>query len=64
VKDLAPGLVAVGWAPDGLIEAVEASGDAFRCAVQWHPEILAPHDQGSRRLFEAFLDACRTGAAR
>jgi putative glutamine amidotransferase len=38
--DLAPGLRAVAWAEDGVIEAVEwADGDApWMLAVQWHPE--------------------------
>jgi len=39
IKDLAPGLVAVGWSDDGVIEAVETpAGDPWLLAVQWHPE--------------------------
>ena len=39
IRDLAAGLVASGWAVDGLIEAVEtASGDGWLLGVQWHPE--------------------------
>jgi gamma-glutamyl-gamma-aminobutyrate hydrolase PuuD len=27
--------------------------------VQWHPEMLIDNDVGTRRLFEAFVDAAR-----
>ncbi len=56
IKDLAPGLKAVAFAPDGIIEAVELPGHPFGMAVQWHPEWLT--DQESiRRLFKAFVGA-------
>jgi putative glutamine amidotransferase len=43
VGGLAPGVRAVGWAPDGTIEAVEVDGHPEIVAVQWHPELLAGH---------------------
>ena len=49
---IAPGLTAVAWAEDGLVEAVEAPGRRFCLGVQWHPEA-----GGDRRLFEALVDA-------
>lgn len=58
IKDLAPGLVAVGHAPDGLVEAVEGSaGERFLLGVQWHPEWMAPRDENSRRIFGALVTA-------
>jgi putative glutamine amidotransferase len=61
IKGLAPGLHPVGFAPDGLVEAVEAadpSPSSFLVGVQWHPEELAMGgDPASRRLFEAFVTA-------
>jgi putative glutamine amidotransferase len=36
-----PGFVAVARATDGTLEAMEAPGDRFRVAVQWHPETVA-----------------------
>jgi putative glutamine amidotransferase len=42
---------------DGLIEAVVMSGRRFTVAVQWHPE-LSLDNEGSRKLFEAFVNAC------
>ncbi|MCX6068962.1 MAG: gamma-glutamyl-gamma-aminobutyrate hydrolase family protein [Chloroflexi bacterium] len=56
VKDVAPGLKAVAYAPDGLVEALELPDHPFGIAVQWHPEWLT--DQAAvRRLFKAFVDA-------
>jgi putative glutamine amidotransferase len=51
-----------GEAEDGTIEAVSLRDyPGFALSVQWHPEFLAASDQPSRRLFEAFGEAVRTG---
>lgn len=55
---LAPGLKAVAYAPDGVIEAVELPGHPFGFAVQWHPEWLTDQEP-TRNLFSAFVSACR-----
>jgi putative glutamine amidotransferase len=59
IRDLAPGLVATGWAADGLIEAVEATeGDGWLLAVQWHPEeMYADPAAPERGLFRALVAA-------
>jgi putative glutamine amidotransferase len=57
VDTLAPTLEATAWAPDGLVEAVESRGSAFQVGVQWHPEMLMDSHEGTRKLFEAFIDA-------
>lgn len=59
--DVAPGLRAVAWAPDGVIEALEGAG-AFMVGVQWHPE--CQESEFSPRLFGAFVEACRAYAIR
>jgi putative glutamine amidotransferase len=33
-----PGFTAAAYADDGTLEAMEADGDRFEVAVQWHPE--------------------------
>jgi len=58
IKQLAPGLQAVGWSPDGVVEAVERTAHPWLLAVQFHPENLVPEHVPSRRLFEAFVAAC------
>ena len=56
IKDLAGGLTASAYAPDGLIEGVELSDHPFGVAVQWHPEWLM--DQlATRNLFGRFIEA-------
>jgi putative glutamine amidotransferase len=54
IRDLAPGLRAVAWAEDGLIEAAEPAdaGAPWTLAVQWHPEDLT-----ERALFDGFARA-------
>lgn len=47
-----PGFEAVAWAGDGTLEAMEAPGDRFCLAVQWHPEMAA--DAG---LFQGLVRA-------
>lgn len=55
LKPAAP-LRAVGWAPDGLIEAVELPGHPFGMGVQWHPEWLQAYAP-MRALFRSFIEA-------
>jgi len=61
IKRLAPGLVAVAHAPDGLVEGVETAETArggFVVGVQWHPEERTrAGDPASRRLFEGLVAA-------
>lgn len=67
VRKLAPVLTACGWAEDGLVEAVEAPGYSWVFGVQWHPErgeaeLLNDRRHPDRRLFWAFVGACRSRA--
>jgi putative glutamine amidotransferase len=50
----------VGRADDGVIEGIEAPGHPFAVGVQWHPEELVAGQPAARRLFQAFVRACRT----
>jgi putative glutamine amidotransferase len=42
---------------DGVIEAVEGTGEQFVIAVQWHPERIYDSDPPSQALFTAFVEA-------
>jgi putative glutamine amidotransferase len=59
VRDLAPGFSAVGWADDGVIEAIQHEVDEWPLlAVQWHPEYLGQvDDEASWALFRGLVDA-------
>ena len=60
VKRVAPGLTASAHAPDGVIEAIEASavGGRFVLGVQWHPERLVPSYVMMACLFQRLVQAC------
>ena len=54
VAELGDGLVPVAWTADGMVEGLEATGEAWLVAVQWHPEVTAAEDPVQQRLFDAF----------
>lgn len=54
-RDGADGIVLNAFAPDGVIEGIEAPKYRFALGVQWHPEFII--SDGDRRLFEAFVKA-------
>ncbi|MDQ7850137.1 MAG: gamma-glutamyl-gamma-aminobutyrate hydrolase family protein [Armatimonadota bacterium] len=53
----AAGTVVVARAPDGVIEALEASGHQFVLGVQWHPERMWDRDAEQAALFRALIAA-------
>lgn len=56
LRDIAPDLRAVAWAPDDVVEAVELPSHPFGMGVQWHPECI-PDAPEAQALFTAFLAA-------
>ena len=59
VDQLAEGLEAVAWAPDGVIEAVESKECPWQRGVQFHPE-----DMQEVACFQGLFDALVSDAAR
>ena len=59
VDDLGKGLWVAADSPDGFPEALELEEYPFCLGVQWHPEHMAAKTPAQRRLFEAFVKACR-----
>lgn len=60
VDRVGEGLVATGWSPDDLVEAIEpddAGGSGWMVGVQWHPEETAPHDRAQQALFDTLVRA-------
>lgn len=59
VREVAPGLEAVAWATDGLVEALRDPTQEFLLAVQWHPELSWRVDPRQKHLVAAFVAAAR-----
>jgi putative glutamine amidotransferase len=59
LKQVAPALKVVAYAPDGTIEAIEMPDHPWLVAVQWHPELTAANDASQQRLFDALVQAAR-----
>lgn len=56
VRRLAPGLAAAGYAPEGLVEALEMPEyPGFFLGVQWHPEYLWEQDPVAEGIFREFV---------
>lgn len=53
------GLIVTARSEDGVIEAMEAEGDRFLLAMQWHPEKTLGIDEYSIKPFQAFAEAIR-----
>jgi putative glutamine amidotransferase len=65
LKAVAPGLRVTATAEDGVIEAVEGSGEHFVVAVQCHPEHLwAAAEPRWKAVFDDFVAVCRAYADR
>jgi putative glutamine amidotransferase len=61
IDRLGAGLEPVAWSADGVIEAVEAPGDAFTLGVQWHAECLTERPEQAG-LFTRLVDAAEEHA--
>lgn len=59
IRALAPPLKTMAVSEDGLIEGVYLPGSRFVWAVQWHPEFSYETDEDSRKIFAAFVSACK-----
>jgi len=42
------------------VEAAWLPDQPFVWAVQWHPEFSHRTDENSRKIFRAFVDACKS----
>lgn len=61
IRDVGAVLTATAWAPDGVIEAVEATD---LLGVQWHPEALVDGDERHLGPFRWLIGQSASGEAR
>ena len=63
LDDVADELQEIGWADDGILEAVVAPRQSWVVGVQWHPEVMAPVHHEELEIFKRFVDAVEESAA-
>lgn len=56
---IAPGLTVSAVSEDGIVEALEKPDHPFFLGVQWHPEHMSAKSKQQRKIFEAFVKACK-----
>lgn len=62
IKRVGRGLKVTAYSEDGLVEAVEATGDSpYLVGVQWHPEEIAEMPE-QKQILQQFVDQCRKTA--
>lgn len=55
-----PSLDKVGFCEDGYSDVVEAKNKKFYIGVRFHPESLYKIDDNMNKIFEYFIETCRT----
>ncbi len=63
LDEVAEDLIEVGWADDGVLEAVVAPDYFWVVGVQWHPEVMAPIDHKELEIFKRFVAATESREA-
>ena len=58
VKRLANGFeVMAVCKEDSIVEGIYRPDKKFVVGVQWHPELMTPHDENARKIFKAFIES-------
>lgn len=57
VREVGPGLRAIAWADDGIVEGVQAE-DGWCVGVQWHPEDTDGPVEDAERIVKGFVAVC------
>lgn len=57
VREPGEGYRVAGRANDGIIEAIEGTGDVFAVGLQWHPEVMLKRSDRMMPIFQAFVKA-------
>ncbi|WP_407080301.1 gamma-glutamyl-gamma-aminobutyrate hydrolase family protein [Candidatus Contubernalis alkalaceticus] len=55
INKLGKGLISCAYASDGLVEALEGTGENLVMGVQWHPETMWVRDSKMLDLFKYFI---------
>lgn len=55
IKDLGKGLKVTATSKDGVIEAIEGTGEQLVIGLQWHPEMLSGTEVKMQEIFNKFM---------
>jgi putative glutamine amidotransferase len=58
VSNLADGIVAAAFSPDGIVEAITMPNKKFVLGVQWHPECMAERYVEQQNIFNELVKTC------
>jgi putative glutamine amidotransferase len=64
IAEVGVGVTVSARAEDGIIEAIELPSYSFALGIQWHQELLTADEHPARKIFTAFVDACRKTRSR
>lgn len=59
IKEVAPNFIISAIADDGIIEAIENTGDNFALGIQWHPEAMFVLHKEALLIYKRFIKECR-----
>jgi len=59
VDSVAEGVVVSAVSEDGFVEAIEKPDHPFCIGIQWHPEHMSKRVKRQRKIFTAFVNACK-----
>lgn len=59
IKEISKKLEPMALSTDGIIEAVYKEDSYFVWAIQWRPDLTFKDDENSKKIFEAFVQACK-----
>jgi len=60
INEVAPNFIISAMANDGIIEAIEYTGDSFILGIQWHPEALFSIHKEALLIYKRFIKECIT----
>lgn len=60
INKVGKGLKVTAKSADGYIEAIELENHPFCVGVQWHPEHMSKKSAEQRKIFTAFVSACKS----
>ncbi|MDQ4095010.1 MAG: gamma-glutamyl-gamma-aminobutyrate hydrolase family protein [Actinomycetota bacterium] len=63
LDEVSDDLTEIGWADDGVLEAVVAPEAYWVVGVQWHPEVMAPLRRDELDIFRRFVAATKSRKA-